>query len=338
MSNVWGIHMPVETSMEALEKGFVAIGWYHLGNLLEAPNDREGLKELLRHTYPDKKQGSIPGDAGVLYRFVSEIKKGDFIIHPSKQDRQVNIGRATGKYDYVKDLNVDLNEYPNRQGVEWLASLPRSQFTQSALYEIGSAITLFKVKTHSAEFISKTDPTNAVQSNETQDDIETLDDDSVTSSVSKQAVEATEDYVIRQIYQGLSGHEFEHFVAHVLECMGYTARVTEASGDGGVDVIAHTDELGFEPPIIKVQCKRKTDQTGEPEVSQLLGTLGEGECALFINLGSYSKPARVLERNRSKLRLIDGEQFVKLILEHYNKLSARYGTLIPLKRIHVPDV
>lgn len=120
--------------------------------------------------------------------------------------------------------------------------------------------------------------------------------------------------------------------------MGYTARVSEKSGDGGVDVIAHTDELGFEPPIIKVQCKRITGQTGEPEVNQLLGTLGEGEFALFVNLGSYSKPARVLERNRSKLRLIDGEQLVELILEHYDRMSARYRTLIPLRQIYVPDI
>jgi len=120
--------------------------------------------------------------------------------------------------------------------------------------------------------------------------------------------------------------------------MGYSARVSEKSGDGGVDVIAHTDELGFQPPIIKVQCKRKTGSTGEPEANQLLGTLGEGEFGLFVNLGSYSRPARLLERNRSKLRLIDGDEFVELILEHYSKMSAKYRTLIPLKRIYVPDL
>ena len=96
--------------------------------------------------------------------------------------------------------------------------------------------------------------------------------------------------------------------------------------------------LDFQPPIIKIQCKRKTDQTGEPEVNQLLGTLGEGEFALFVNLGSYSRPAQLLERNRSKLRLIDGEQFVELILENYSKMSARYRTLIPLRQIYVPDI
>lgn len=70
----------------------------------------------------------------------------------------------------------------------------------------------------------------------------------------------------------------------------------------------------------------------------LLGTLGEGEYALFVNPGSYSRPARVLERNRSKLRLIDGDQFVELILENYEKMSARYRTLLPLKSIYVPDL
>ena len=62
------------------------------------------------------------------------------------------------------------------------------------------------------------------------------------------------------------------------------------------------------------------------------------EFGLFVNLGSYSRPARLLERNRSKLRLVDGDQFVELILEHYSKMSARYRTLLPLKQIYVPDL
>ncbi len=170
------------------------------------------------------------------------------------------------------------------------------------------------------------------------DEDEAATDETATDEVSRQAVETTHDYIIRVIKNRLDPYEFEYFVAHIMGCMGYTARVTEKSGDGGVDVIAHKDELGFEPPIIKVQCKQITGQSSEPEVSQLLGTLGEGEYALFINLGSYSKPARVLERNRSKLRLIDGEQLVELVLEHYQRLSPRYRTLIPLKQIYVPDL
>ena len=138
--------------------------------------------------------------------------------------------------------------------------------------------------------------------------------------------------------RGLSGYDFEVFVAHVLECMGYTTRVTQRSGDGGVDVYAHNDALGFQPPIVKVQCKRKTDQTTRPEVDQLLGTLGEGEYGLFVSLGSFSREAVQLERNRPKLRLIDGEQFVDMVLQHYTRLAPRFRSLIPLKQIYVPDL
>jgi restriction system protein len=47
--------------------------------------------------------------------------------------------------------------------------------------------------------------------------------------------------------------------------------LTEVTGDGGVDVTAHTDELAFLPPNIKIQCKRQTTPIGEPQVGQLLG-------------------------------------------------------------------
>lgn len=81
-----------------------------------------------------------------------------------------------------------------------------------------------------------------------------------------------------------------------------------------------------------------TSQTGGPDVNQLLGTLGEGEFGLFVNLGSYSRGAIELERNRPKLRLINGEQFVELVQQHYGKLAPHYRSLIPLKQIYVPDL
>ena len=69
-----------------------------------------------------------------------------------------------------------------------------------------------------------------------------------------------------------------------------------------------------------------------------LGTLGDGEYGLFVNLGSFARGAIELERNRAKLRLISGEQFVELIFEHYAQLAPRYRSMIPLKQIFVPDL
>jgi predicted Mrr-cat superfamily restriction endonuclease len=54
--------------------------------------------------------------------------------------------------------------------------------------------------------------------------------------------------------------------------MGYrTRRISREGADGGVDIIAHKDELGFEPPIIKVQVKATEGKVGDPEASALYG-------------------------------------------------------------------
>ncbi|MBY5327304.1 restriction endonuclease [Rhizobium leguminosarum] len=269
-----------------------------------------------------------------------EVKEGDFVVYPSKSDRMINIGQFTGQPIHVPQ---DPDEYPNRQRVKWLGHFPRNDFSQSALNEVGSFLTLFRIKRHTAEFLAKigidrsaVSVTSLDNPVEVQEEVE--DDDSATVSVSRQAEETTEDFVVRRIMSQLNGFQFEELVAHIMQCMGYTARVTQKSGDGGVDVIAHMDALGFQPPIVKIQCKRTTAQHGSPEVNQLLGTLGEGEFGLFVSLGSFSRAANELERNRPKLRLIDGEAFVSMILENYSQLSPRYRSIVPLKQIYVPDL
>lgn len=331
----WGIHMGEHVGSRPIENGYVAIGWQAVGDLRQYP-DRESFKLALTQQYPDRKTGSRPVEAGILYRFTYEIKQGDIVIYPSKHDRMINIGRFKGEYEHLPD---NLDEYPNRRPVEWLGHFPRNEFSQSALGEIGAYITLFLVRGFADEFLTKIGLIEHAGNPQVSDSAEDApDDDTITVAVSKQAEITTSDFVIRQIMAKLSGYEFEEFVAHLLECMGYTSRVTQRSGDGGVDVIAHRDKLGFEPPILKVQCKRKTDQVPRPEVDQLLGTLGEGEYGLFISLGSYSRQSIDLERNRPKLRLIDGEQFVDLVLENYSRLAPRYRTMIPLKQIYVPDL
>ena len=335
-SNLWGLHMGEHVGALPIEQGYVAIGWDRLGVLSQYPS-RDALKDALAEKYPEKKAGSRPVEAGILYRFAHEMCIGDLIMYPSKHDRMINIGRIVGEYEHAAD---DPDDYPNHRRVEWIGHFPRNDFTQSALYEIGAFITLFQIRKHADEFLAKLGIASSLPVAAPPDDLidTTPDDDSVTVEVSRQAEMTTEDFVIRQIKARFSGYEFETFVAHLLECMGYTARTTQRSGDGGVDVIAHRDKLGFEPPILKVQCKRKTDQISRPEVDQLLGTLGDGEFGLFITLGSFSRQSIELERNRPKLRLIDGEQLVELVLEHYQNLAARYRSIIPLKQIYVPDL
>jgi restriction system protein len=45
----------------------------------------------------------------------------------------------------------------------------------------------------------------------------------------------------------------------------------------------------------------------------------------------------VFARSRHNLRLIDGEELVKLIFQHYEEFDSRYKGALPLKRIYVPE-
>src|SRR4051812_26010029 len=142
----------------------------------------------------------------------------------------------------------------------------------------------------------------------------------------------TRDFVIETLLKQIEGVRFEYFIAHLLEAMGYRTQVTQASGDGGFDVIAHRDPLGLEPPIIKVQCKRTIGGIGAPEVQKLTGTLAPGgsELGLFVTLGAYSKDAVHLGRTRQDLRLVNGNELVGLVFEHYESFSPEWKRLLPL--------
>ena len=119
--------------------------------------------------------------------------------------------------------------------------------------------------------------------------------------------------------------------------MGYNTRVSPEGPDGGVDILAHKDELGFEPPIIKVQVKSTEGNIGDPEISQLYGKVGPNQFGLFVNLGGYTSQAKNFARNTSNLRLIDGTELVELIQKFYNKLDSKYKGLIPLKMVFIPE-
>lgn len=321
---VWGLHMAHEHGSRPVERGYVAIGWHELGDLATLSPSREAFKAAYQRAFPDAKPGTVPVAAGVLYRFAVEMKPGDLVIYPSKPDRMINIGVIEGGYRHVGDAPVDC---PNQRAVKWLKHIPRASFSQPALNEIGSALTLFRVTTNADEFLAALEGKAF--------DAEDIDAASA-EQVSQQVEESTEDFIIKRLKTAQTPHQFEHFIAHLLKCMGYFSRVTQASGDGGIDVIAHRDELGFEPPIIKVQCKQILSTIGRPEVQQLHGAIEAGEHGLFVTLGVFSADARTYERSKPNLRLIDGAALTELIYAHYHQFEPRYQILLPLRRSYLP--
>ena len=263
--------------------------------------------------------------AGQLFRFVHEMKEGDLIIYPSKRDKRVHIGQIAGPYQYI-DKSADT--YPHRRAVRWIKDFSRTKFTQGALYEIGSAMSFFQVKNYADEFLA------AVTGQEVAP---TPGEDITVQYVAEDIEQNTRDFILKTLAQELKGHALAGFVAHLLVTMGYRTRVSPPGPDGGVDVVAHRDELGFEPPIVKVQVKSSEGSIGDAVVSQLIGKLETGEYGMLVTLGTFTSQALSTARNKSNLRLIDGDQLVTLILQHYEEFDSKYKGIMPLKRVYVPE-
>jgi restriction system protein len=259
---------------------------------------------------------------------------GDFVVAPNKADRTLNLGRITSDY-FFEASATDL--HANRRRVEWVhTGVPRAAFSQSALNEIGSAITLFRVKNHATEFLNFISGAPATGDPAVGDlaAVDLAEDEPNAARVDTY----TRDFVA-DVLKKMDPYRFEHFIAALLRAMGYRAAATQASGDGGVDVIASRDELGLEPPIIKVQCKRTVSSIGSPDVQKLAGALAHGgtEVGLFVTLGTYSVDAVHLERTRQDLRLVNGSQLIDLVFANYGQLDAEWKRLLPLRTVLAVD-
>jgi restriction system protein len=336
MTTIWGVHND-QPQLDLVANGFISIGWSVMGDLRVDGNDKEAMKHRVAAAYPHMKPGAVPGTAGTLLAFAYRMQVGDLVIYPYKPDSTLNFGRIEG--DYYHDAAASL--HPNRRNVAWLKTgVPRTTFSQTARYEVGSAVTVFQVKNHAQEFlefIEGSQPPGSIPPATVAPEAAV---EAAANEPNAVRIETyTRDFIIETLMRELEGVQFEYFVAHLLEAMGYRTQVTQASGDGGFDIIAHRDPLGLEPPIIKVQCKRTTGSMGGPDVQRLTGTLAPGgsELGLFVTLGSYSKDAQNLGRTRQDLRLINGNELVDLVFEHYGKFKPEYKRLLPMRSVYVVD-
>jgi len=148
---IWGIHAGKTGDADSLflKKNCIALGWAKMGDLSILKPDRDAFKSRVVKAYPDAKPGVIPNNAGQLFRFVHEMKPGDWVVYPSKRDRQIHLGCVEGGYRYDPKTEPG---YPNVRTVKWQRAVPRTQFSQGALYEIGAAMSLFLVKNYADEY------------------------------------------------------------------------------------------------------------------------------------------------------------------------------------------
>ena len=317
---IWGIHTKDDNLF--LKDNLIAIGWREMGDLSKIETNRDAFKKKYTATYPDAKKGSIATGAGMLYRFCHEAQVGDYVVFPSKINREANIGVVEGAYIY----DSSQFDYVQTRKVKWLKHLPRTAFSQGALYEIGSAMSFFTVKNYADEFMAVFD--KDFKKNDSSD----TEDESV-GATAEDIIESTKDFVLKELRRQLKGYNLENFVADLLRAMGYRTKVSPQGGDSGIDITAYKDEL---PPRILVQIKSQNGDINETTIQSLKGAMREGDYGLFVTLSNYTKNAQKYLESIPIIRGINGTELVELILKYYDDLSEEYRRMIPLKMVYIP--
>lgn len=289
--------------------------------------DRNRIKEIYRSYNPDAVEGRVNVVAGVLYCVAHIIKRGHWIFSPKKHQRSVLYGKATSEYEYLPDIISP--EHAHAIHVEWAGEFLRDAASVSLRKSMGGSVAVYNIDKHRNELLrlmgQRVGNTLDVAQEEEPEGIPFFEE---TKSKSAE--------LISDLIAGIDPFAFQELVAGLLEAMGYRTRVSERGPDQGVDIIAHPDPLGFETPRIKVQVKHRQSTAGGPDIRNLIGTLGEGEKGLFVSTGGFTTEARNEARRTSRITILDADEFVKQLIEHYEKLDPDYRSIIPLRKLWVP--
>jgi restriction system protein len=294
------------------------------GDVSQLPAARSAFRDAVSASHAS----TAPTQANQLFRFLHEMRIGDYVIYPRKSDRTLHWGEVTGPYIFDRERS---NEFAHRRGVQWLAKLSRDVFSQGALYEIGSILTLFEVKSFAAEFMRKFAAAS-------QDSGLLPEEEDMEEAAARDVSETTRDFIARRIRTDLKGYPLEPFVADLFRAMGYQSHATRGVRDDGIDVVAHKDELGIEPPIIKIQVKAQESNIPADVVKAFYAMVHERDVGVFITTGGFTQSALEFARTKGNIKLVDGVQFIDLIERHYDGLDAKHRREIPLRRVLVPDL
>ena len=233
---------------EAKKGSYIAIGWNEIPDLNNFKN-LDQIKSALKNTTYNYTATQLAIQAGQIYRFSFEMKSGDTILSPLGEGQYL-VGKV-GNY-YFEDSPKDECIYKHRRKVGWLEkTLNKEDMSSNLSYSLGATLTIFSLNKHSTE-------------------IESLITGEATPA---EKTEKIKDIVLENL-MSFDGKEFEEFITHLLEVLGFTAETTQYVRDRGIDINGILNAEGLAELILRVQVKRAHGKIGNKEVLAIRGALG----------------------------------------------------------------
>jgi restriction system protein len=311
-------------------KSIVAIGWVAMGDLA-LYRTREDFNRAANQAYPDIKKMQRAVWAGQTYRFVREMQIGDLVVTYDPSRRVYLVGTVAS--DYFRDTKL-IEEDPNCRRVNWIGEVPRDALSVSTKNSLGAISTLFVVPEEAAgEINARLESPQA-----TERPIEPEDEQTAVENIFKDSQAQAREFIKDKLGR-LDWDEMQTLVAGILRAMGYKTRISPSGPDRGKDIVASPDGFGFESPRIVVEVKhRTTSAMGSQEIRSFLGGRHKDDKGLYVSTGGFSKDARYeAERASIPVALMDLDDLVAAMLEHYEKMEPEVQRLVPLRRVYWPN-
>jgi restriction system protein len=318
-----------------LKENRIYLTWGSLNQNLGKLKDRKDLMPVLAEVFPTFTHSHRVQNSVQIWSFVDRMAPGDWVCVPSKR-KTIHIGEITGKYTFVPNAQTPYYHY---RTVKWLETdIPRTNFDQDILNSLGAFTTICQIQRNDAEARVRAMKTNGwksvgikpkpVRENESATDEE--------PSVDLDLEQIARDQIARLIFSKYNGHGMENLVEAILQAHGFTTYHSSKGPDGGKDILAAPDTLGFGHPRICVQVKSQETPLERPVLDQLVGTMQDVQAdqGLLVCWGGF-KPTIKREASRIffKVRLWDQNDLIDHFLANYDKLDEDLRAELPLKRI-----
>ncbi len=294
---------------EAQKHGFIAIGWDELPELNQY-NNFDQIKEALADTSYNYNPTQISAQGGQIYRFGVEMKPGDTVLSPLGSGEYLT--GIVGDY-YFEDKPKDRCTYKHRRKITWNEKiLKKEDMSTSLAYALGATLTIYSLNKYANELTAL------------------ISGEPLTPADKPQKITD----IILIALMDMDGREFEVFIKHLLDVLGFQADTTRYVKDKGIDVVGVLNAEGLAEVKLQIQTKRQTPTINSRIVRELKGSLNLDEHGCIITTATFSKDA-IEEASRTgqkAIKLIDGYDLAGLILKHYDYLDEDYKKLLGIKR------
>jgi len=313
--------------IEEFEKqSCVAIGWHELGDI-SGVKTAEELRSLMDRTFPEWKPRKRQVSTSMVFKFLHDFSLGDFVASYNSDTRQYLIGTIAGEHVYD---TAPIPHYPNIRQVTWTGKVDRDDLTVESRNSLGAICTLFALNHDVVSELSALAEGKAPVKEPEADEAE-------FDSIRQEVIGRSHEF-IKDLVQKLDWDEMQELVAGILRAMGYKTTVSPKGSDRGKDIVASPDGLGLDQPRIRVEVKhRPKDQMGAPQVRSFIGALRQNDKGLYVSSGGFSREAHYeAERAQVPVTLLDLDDVVGLLTQHYENVDINTRTLVPLRKVYWP--